>query len=52
MEIRLHCSPIYSVLFYMYHHTKELTQGQLDRTVEQGWITAEEKNAILAGIEG
>ena len=51
METMLHCSPIYSILFYFYHHTRELTAGQLEGTVEDGWITAEEKNAILAGIE-
>ncbi|MCI8626265.1 MAG: hypothetical protein HFI40_08320 [Lachnospiraceae bacterium] len=50
METNLHCSPIYSVLFYMYHQTEELTLGQLEDTVEQGWITADEKNAILAEI--
>ena len=50
-QYKIRHNAMYSVLYYGYHTTKEITKENLRAAVKRNWITADEMNLILTGVE-
>jgi len=50
-QYKIRHNAMYSVLYYGYHTTKEITKENLQAAVKRSWITVDEMDLILRGDE-